>query len=386
MRDRGWQLSSCSKCKPSRPCQRIRRRKSLSSCQSTPDVNFELFPMRNEPQQGGFSGYMDRVTYRLVFFLHTCMAAMLFGHSASAQVEAVVGEPFGVAQITVPMPRQDAGLGAERTTLTLEGPPGRVHYPAVNEGVLKRLLGRDAPPRANLTVTFLFRGERPFEITVGTPTLQRFAVTPQRKSAAAHARVLRRWWQSYNGLFREMAGETDHPPLVETYLTAMLARRLDLAAPLLERLRSEPDKTEGRQTLELLTGAETMRLEILKAASFGVLPPAEEATRPLPEAVAWRSLRLPSVEGDVAIEPMAMRVPEECFYVRFGLYANYLWLNALTEDYSGDIGSMLSARVSHRDQSASTGSVGDGAGCTCRTARSASDRRCGADRHGYLYA
>ena len=41
---------------------------------------------------------------------------------------------------------------------------------------------------------------------------------------------------------------------------------------------------------------------------------------------------------------MAMRVPHECFYVRFGQYSNHIWLNALLEDYGGDIRSMISAR------------------------------------------
>ena len=276
--------------------------------------------------------------------LFTCAAVGLFALPAAAQVEAVLGEPFGVAEVTVPFPHEDVGLPAGRATFLLNGPEGRVFYPAVSSGVLKKIFGGGAPPPRNLTVLFLFRGGTPFEVTIGTPTPQHVLVTPQGRSALAHERILKRWWRNYYGLFRELARENAHPPLVETYLTSMLARRLDLAAPLIERWAADTHKSEGRQTLEMLTGAAAVRLDVLKAASLGALPPPRDADLPLPPAVAWRTSLLPPIADDVVIEPMAMRVPEECFYVRFGQYANFLWLNALLEDYGGEIGNMLAAR------------------------------------------
>ncbi len=281
---------------------------------------------------------------RLSYVLFTCVAVELFALPAAAQVEAVVGEPFGVAQVRVPFPSEDVGLPASRANFVLSGPEGRVFYPAISSGVLKRILGGGAPPPTNLTVMFLFRGSQPFEVTVGTPTPQKVLVTPQKRAAVAHARILKRWWRYYNGLFQDLARESAHPPIVETYLTSMLARRLDLAAPLIERLATDTRKSEGRQTWELLTGAEAVRLEVLQATSLGVLPPPQEADLPLPQEVAWRTSTLPAIADDVVIEPMALRVPAECFYVRFGQYSNFLWLNALIEDYGGEIGNMLAAR------------------------------------------
>ena len=261
-----------------------------------------------------------------------------------ADVEAIAGDPFGVAEVTVPFPAQDVGAATGRTALDVHTADGRVLYPSFGESFLKRILGGSAPPPAFLTVMFLFRGDGPLDVTISTPTPQTVRVVPTRRPPLAHTRMLRRWWRNYSALFRELEQHGDHPPIVETYLSSMLARRLGLAAPLVDRLKRDEKKTEGRLTLELLTGAESMRMEVLRSSSLGVAVNDGEAAFALPSAVAWRRPVLPPVEGDVDIEPMAMRVPEECFYVRFGQYANFLWLNALLEDYGGDIGKMFFAR------------------------------------------
>ena len=58
-----------SKCKPSRPCQQMRRRKSLVFCRYTPDVNSEPFPhvallrLRN-------MGQPKRMAYRTAMRAH----------------------------------------------------------------------------------------------------------------------------------------------------------------------------------------------------------------------------------------------------------------------------------------------------------------------------
>ena len=90
--------------------------------------------------------------------------------------------------------------------------------------------------------------------------------------------------------------------------------------------------------MQLLRGAESLRMDILRSTSLGVGLDPGPATLPLPKDVIWREPAASSVATDVAIEPLAMRVPEECFYVRFGQYSNFLWVTGLLEDYGGDIG------------------------------------------------
>ncbi len=281
---------------------------------------------------------------QLVFVAATLAAFASCGRTAAAEIKAIAGQPFGIAEISIPYPENDSGWPLGSAAITFAGPEGRIHYPTVSSGVLARWLGSSTRLSSNLTVMLLFRGDAPFDVTIGTPTRQTVTVTPERRGALAYRRMLRRWWRNYNGMFRDLAGESEHPPLVETYLTSMLARRFNLETPLVARLTSETRKSKGRQTLELLAGAESMRMQIVKATSLGVLPDHAQATLPLPRAVEWNSGTVPELKTDVAIEAIAMRVPEECFYIRFGQYSNFLWLDELMSDYGGEIGSMISAQ------------------------------------------
>ena len=82
--------------------------------------------------------------------MQLCRAALLFSMVViavdlssdpliAAQVRAVAGQPFGVAEITFPVPAADARLPVGVAALTVDGPPGRVLYPAVVEGAINRL-------------------------------------------------------------------------------------------------------------------------------------------------------------------------------------------------------------------------------------------------------
>jgi hypothetical protein len=263
---------------------------------------------------------------------------------AWAQVEAVTGQPFGVAEVTVAFPPADVGAAVGSSTFTVSSPDGRVFYPAFNRGFLIRVLGDSAPPPGQLNVMFLFQGDAPFDVTIRTPTAQTVHVAPRSRNPAAFHRVMGRWWRYYIAFLREQFIDSDYPPVAETYLSSMLARRLNLPETLVQRLTADSSKSHGRQTLELLSGAEAMRMDVLKNSSLGLHLDTQSATLPLPDPVAWRRVSLDTQHADVTVEPMAMRVPPECFYVRFGQYSNYLWLNALLQDYGGEIGSMISSR------------------------------------------
>jgi len=48
--------------------------------------------------------------------------------------------------------------------------------------------------------------------------------------------------------------------------------------------------------------------------------------------------------NDVPIEPIAMRVPVECLYVRFGSFENFTWLRHRMEDWGGELRDVISER------------------------------------------
>ncbi|MBM4092798.1 MAG: hypothetical protein FJ276_25830 [Planctomycetes bacterium] len=285
--------------------------------------------------------------------LVTALACLLSATApAAAQVRAVIGQPFGVGELTLVLPPAEAAAtpadslasAIGRSTFTLEGPAGRVLYPAFSEGLVRRLLG-GARSEQTLTVAFLFRGTTPFDITISTPARQTVRVVPMHgRTALAHRRMLQQWWRGYHSMFRELGKRSAHPPLVETYLTTTLARRLGLNEPLVDRVSANLSDNPDRRALGLLLGTPAARMRVLEATALGQLPVTAATDQPLPAAVDWQLPALPAIDGDVDIEPMAMRVPAECFYVRFGQFSNYLWLSALLRDYGGEIGNMISAR------------------------------------------
>ena len=170
-------------------------------------------------------------------------------------------------------------------------------------------------------------------------------VQPRSDNPRRFERELTQWWRQYNAYWRQQRAEDNQPPLVSTYLTAMLAQRLGLEPPLLERLQAKEASATTTQSLELMLGMERLRLEALKNTMLGRGDFGEVANLPLPAEPAWSPLAVAARNAAAAeIEPIALHVPPDWFYVRFGRFSNYLWLNHLLEEYGGDISSMVTLR------------------------------------------
>jgi hypothetical protein len=276
------------------------------------------------------------------------LAVVSSSREASARVEAtaLAGQPFGVATVTLPA---RVGAALDPRQLTISDAERRLHYPVVTSGgfrrVLGQLLGADNPPAQTVTVLFLFRGDRPLTLTLNTPTPTEIVVAPQRRPGRAHARMLNEWWREYNAHARRQKQAGDYPTFVHDYLIGMLGQRLELAPPLLTRVTNPTAaSTETRRTLELLAGTEKIRADALRRTMQSGILRREAATLPPPRDVAWTPWTWNDQPAGIDIEPIAMHVPQECFYVRFGSFSNYLWLDHLTDEYGGDISRMVAKR------------------------------------------
>lgn len=279
-----------------------------------------------------------------VLVLCLCLSGRPLHGAEATRVEAVAGSPFGVASVTFPFPEADRDLPLAQAAVRLVEPVHRVHYPAITEGIRRPLFGGGLRRGANLTVMFLFEGDAPFKLILGTPTRQTVTVTPQRRSRLVYRGMLRRWWRGYRRSLESLTENSHHPPLLQTYLTSMLARRLHLQTPLLRELISDRAENKGYRVLELLAGAGTARSRMAKSMNLGEQAASREADLPLPAELDWGRPPIPTPDGEVPIEPLATRVPEECFYIRFGQYSNLLWFNTLLEEFGGELKSMVRAR------------------------------------------
>ncbi|MEM9365968.1 MAG: hypothetical protein AAGD07_08215 [Planctomycetota bacterium] len=315
-----------------------------------------------------------------------------------ADIIAITGTPYGVASIEIPVDDPTTRRELRRTgaddvpsQLRVENPEGRVLF-AVSEivsarpsrpasqqplpeigggrllnrvGDLIRELSDEARPQRirGRRILFLFLGQEPLRVRVSDANgvIADYDV-PFNQDRSAFPSLQGRWWQVYSDAMQARVEAAQHPPRVETYCTAMLANRLNLPLPTWyeDAARLEPPSESELdfllETLQWLGGAERMRQHIfaVEAASDSLRSPllgdeaADVAGLPLPPRIAWQpsdvgSLRQSTLlEANAKIEPLASRVPANCFYIRYGSFENFLWFQDLSQEYGGDLTQMVS--------------------------------------------
>ena len=290
--------------------------------------------------------------------------------AAGAIVTASSGQPYGVATIEIPLdfPVIDQTL----PPLVATDPGGRILYPLSEDTKVQvalpsqrpvprpgrgRLLSRvgnlireitaDKDPQYQTTarrVTFLFTGDAPMTVTLSDArgTMGSFDVTPQ-PNPTLHSQTLTRWWAGYTSAAKQQIDSADYPTWVENYLVAMLSGRLHLPLPDWY-LDTNKQEDELLSTLKLVAGVEGVGDAIFRRQAAGLGANIQAANLPLPPPPNWYPLFSQDDLTGIPVEPMATRVPPECFYIRYGSFENYLWFLNLSEEYGGDVSTMVSLR------------------------------------------
>lgn len=273
-------------------------------------------------------------------------AWVLVSTSATADVEAYAGHPYGVGRVTVPVFRGEPALPLNDERFTVMEASGRVFYPVVKvepaRQFLRGFLGIETP--RSVTLYFLFRGEEPFDMSVYSPLEQGARVAP-RRNPAGHRRLLNEWWRQTTERWSRLQRDPEFPPIAENFLVATFARRLNRPIPEvgtgLLGLR-----TEKVTPLEQLFGGEAAQLAIHRKLLLGEDPAPPQ---PPPAPPAWRELEVDPADLDgIEVEPLAAHVPEECFYIRFGNFLNYFWFRDLSTKWDGDLQNMVMRRAIKR--------------------------------------
>lgn len=292
---------------------------------------------------------MACLTRRIVFCATLLLLMGTAQSSFAQQVNAIAGEPWGVARMVIPFQRADFGDPIDSQAFSISDPDGRIFYPVFKPKrflpLLQSLMGADqVTPPQEVEIHFLFRGSAPMDVTVNTPTPHRVHVVPKIRRDGPYNSLMRQWWRSYHEVVRDRASSIEHPPVLETYLSMMLSGRLGLSPPpLSEKVFSDRSALDPSQSLSQLMGTEAVHDAMLKAIMNNEIA-ANGQLGPVVPPIEWAPLAVPEPQPDVEIEPIAKYVPEECFYVRFGSLSNYLWLNKLLERNGGDLSRMVSNR------------------------------------------
>ncbi len=288
------------------------------------------------------------------------------------EFEAVAGQPYGVGRITFELPqdRLPGPLGIEGIGLAEK--QNRALYPTLDNPafgkVMREILGSDTPlttggpvrqqvggilrdildrpPRT--TLYFLFRGDEPLELSLQSQPPIPLSIVP-RKDPIAHKRLLQLWWKQYAKPASLLESRPDYPPVVDNFLMSTLARRLSLNLPEDRQIKSADSVLQHEIGLNL--GTESLRMAMQQDRILGLNNLNQPADQPLPLPAEVPELSTPEPAADVKIEPIAMRVPVECFYARFGSFANFLWLQDTLAKWGGDAQNLIAMRGLDRGMS-----------------------------------
>ncbi len=256
------------------------------------------------------------------------------------RAEAWTGTPFGVGKVSF-RTGQEGRLVHNTHGLLIDDLENRLFYPAYTDGLLSMVM--DKPVVGGMqTVWFLFRGDQPMTITLRCADTATFTVIPSARRPAIGRIAFQSWWRQFQSQKSKRTEAGDYPPLIESYLTSMLQRRLNLEPPIFQRLA--PSRNDQlQQTVNLLFDVESIRAESIR--DLMTIPAGSDiATMALPPDVTWRSPPGIPLHDDVLIEAVARFVPEECYYLRFGNWNNQLWLKRLMGEYGGDLTQMIALR------------------------------------------
>ena len=289
--------------------------------------------------------------------------------AVDAMVTAAAGQPYGVAMVEVPV--EFPVIGQVLSPIQATSGSGRVLFPISDDIRVKvtrpserpvprpgngRLLNRVGNLIREITnkeeeleqtvarrVSFLFVGSEPLQVRIGDANgeIGTYQLNPQ-DNMPARSEILASWWKGYTEAARRQMDAADYPAWVENYLVAMLGGRLQLPLPTWFTNTTKKDD-ELLSTLKLIAGAEGAGEAIFRRVAVGQRE-SSTATLPLPAGPNWAPLFNQDNLGGVPIEPLATRVPPECFFIRYGSFDNYLWFRDLSEDYSGDISKMITLR------------------------------------------
>jgi hypothetical protein len=208
-------------------------------------------------------------------------------------------------------------------------------------GLIREIAGQDQPEYLTVSrrVSFLFQGNEPIRVQLedSRGPIGSYDIIAEQ-DPARHRQTLQSWWESYTAAAQSQIEAADYPVLVETYLIAMLAGRLQLPLPDWYRSASEDD--ELMSSLKLIAGAKATGESIFREAAAG-FPGSVDASLPIPAGPRWAPPFTAEGLIDVPVEPLATRVPPDCFYIRYGSFENFLWFKDLSGEYGGQISRMV---------------------------------------------
>ena len=263
----------------------------------------------------------------------------------------------------------------------------RPTLPPFVQGIVRTAMD-NARPRCR--IFFLFWGNQPLRIDVGTNPPASFTLVPYSDPNSYYT-FLNRWFDHFipeNGK-QDKKLSPPAPSMIKNYLKTMLVYRLGLNPQALGQKKSPWDEVSPfnftaptptlRSKMPYVSYFEDQTLDAISIddliersrSAKSILPDDiasdEDKVEDNPEArfdgrklmhlnEIASNLCLPTPEAEnvtidekTPIEPIAMRVPKDCVYIRFGSFNNFLWFQNFTQSIEGDAMNLLASQSVQRD-------------------------------------
>ncbi|MBL8890881.1 MAG: hypothetical protein JNL67_12950 [Planctomycetaceae bacterium] len=304
-------------------------------------------PNSDQPLGDRLSNLVDAVEKRIEMGQRI---AGMFGGTPSAQIvstEALIGQTYNVGHVVYRLTPEDS-LRWQTRAIFVSDPENRVLYPSLMPTFLQRLGSQftDKPtdPPQDIDIWFVFVGRQPLHLTIHAAQDHRLTIEPANLGRVRQNAMLQSWWRQFELMLKEQVAASDYPPLVQAYLETMIQQRMGLAESGLLPPPRESQVNPLTETWNLLTSAESLQVDNLKAMMRDKNLQLQPANQPLPANIAWQPHQFDKIDPNVQVEPIAMCVPQECFYLRFGNWSNQVWLKQLMDEHGGDLGRMVRLR------------------------------------------
>lgn len=331
-----------------------------------------------------------------------------------------VGAGWGVGYIDINLSPDDVYGPLTVNQITVTSPDRRVFYPAFSytqpDQKTKEILTerRTLPPfvqdivrsamdnaRPRCRIFFLFQGSQPLQIDIGTNPPVSVNLMPSSAPNLYYS-YLNQWFDHFipeNDKSNNSKLVPPAPSMLKNYLQSSLVYRLGLnpkaigqnrspwdeASPFsfttpTPNLRSKmpfvsyfEDSTLDAISIEDLIQANRSPNAVLTNASqeeSGNGDAADDADNRfdgrnlmhLSPIVPELSLPAPTIEEvdideNTQIEPIAMRVPKDCIYIRFGSFKNFYWFQNLNKSVQGDMMNLFASQSFDRNGAEKTQTV-----------------------------
>ncbi len=282
---------------------------------------------------------------------------------AHVKVESYSGQPFAVGIVELKYEPGHGPIIYPDQPLFLDATDRRAHYIAFDLSYQQS----DQKPTMmvdRLRALFLLRDSAACQVSLSTVAgalIENQDVQPIQNEDR-YREMLSQWWKQFSTIPTSYGAEQKE--LKESLLDS-LARRLKLPGPWPSIAKAEAGVNESslehqfERGIGMLFGIESVKLAMRADTALSQSGRFENADQALPGPPVLQSVQTTPAPQSTWIEPIAMHVPAECFYLRTGSLANYRQFRQFLVGWGGSLNDIVSnGAVDHQSRERIEGQLG----------------------------